>query len=236
MKIRSHTLIFSITILSILLVPIIAVTYSYDWLSRVESGAGFVILLVAAGLTWAVSRRANRSACQAVLGSATSVATVLGLLWMVEIGINNILAPPLPARDIIDNVFWAVIALGLFILAVLRASRTASAFQGVQAGVWSGFVSGLLACCTALLLIVFGMRYIVRDSLNVAEWEARGAGSGAPTMAAYFAYETFAGALMHLAVLGVGMGGLLGVLGGLAGKGLYVLKAFFGRGGLPRRA
>jgi hypothetical protein len=39
-------------------------------------------------------------------------------------------------------------------------------------------------------------------------------------MAAYFAFETFAGAFGHLVVLKVAMGGLLGVLGGSIGKGI----------------
>jgi hypothetical protein len=37
-------------------------------------------------------------------------------------------------------------------------------------------------------------------------------------MASYFAYETFAGAFLHLTVLGIGMGALLGVVGGVVGK------------------
>ena len=39
-----------------------------------------------------------------------------------------------------------------------------------------------------------------------------------PDMASYFAYQTFAGAIMHLIILGIIMGLLLGILGGLTGK------------------
>ena len=66
----------------------------------------------------------------------------------------------------------------------------------------------------ALSLIVFGMRFIAQDPLNISEWAVCRADSGAPTMAAYFAYETFAGAFSHLIVLGIVMGCLLGLLGG----------------------
>jgi len=41
-------------------------------------------------------------------------------------------------------------------------------------------------------------------------------------MAAYYAYETFAGAFLHLIILGIFMGLLLGLLGGTVGK---VIKA-----------
>jgi hypothetical protein len=41
--------------------------------------------------------------------------------------------------------------------------------------------------------------------------------STAPTLAAYLAYETLAGAFLHLIVLGLGMGVLLGVAGGALG-------------------
>ena len=78
--------------------------------------------------------------------------------------------------------------------------------------------SGAIACCMALSLIVFGMPFIVRDPLNSAEWAERGSTSGAPNMASYFAYQTFAGAFLHLVVLGVLMGALLGAFGGLVGR------------------
>ena len=51
----------------------------------------------------------------------------------------------------------------------------------------------------------------------MAEWAERGAESGAPTMAAYFAFETLAGALLHLVGLGLIMGILLGAGGALVG-------------------
>jgi hypothetical protein len=38
-------------------------------------------------------------------------------------------------------------------------------------------------------------------------------------MAAYFAFETLAGALMHLVVLGLVMGAALGIVGGTIGRG-----------------
>jgi len=76
----------------------------------------------------------------------------------------------------------------------------------------------------ALSLVLFGMRFLLRDPINISEYATRA--SGAPTvgMAAYFAYETMAGALGHLFVLGVIMGLLLGCLGGIIGRFLAQLR------------
>jgi len=137
---------------------------------------------------------------------------------VAEISVNDFTALLLPARDIVDDVFWAVIALAILVLAAVSAYRAGRLRAAVEAGLWSGFASGLLACCMALSMIVFGMRFITADPFNVAEWAARGAGTNAPGMAAYFAFETAAGAMMDLGVLGLVMRGVLGAIGGAMGK------------------
>jgi hypothetical protein len=130
----------------------------------------------------------------------------------------------LPAHDFIDNAFWATIGPGILVLAVICAYRAKRIRTGILAGAWSGFVSGTLACCVGLSIIVFGMRFLLQDPLNVAEWAACGMDSRAPTMAAYLAYETFAGAFLHPIVLGLGMGALLGALGGVVGKAIKTVS------------
>ena len=75
----------------------------------------------------------------------------------------------------------------------------------------------MMACLVAQGMVVFGMALITHDPLNVQEWTAIASSSGAPSMAAYFAFETLAGALLHLIVLGTLMGLLLGGVGGLVG-------------------
>ncbi len=74
-----------------------------------------------------------------------------------------------------------------------------------------------MACVTALALAVFGMSLLRSDPVNLAEWANRGADSTAPSVAAYLAYETLAGAFLHLVVAGLVMGLLLGVAGGVLG-------------------
>jgi hypothetical protein len=205
---------------SALLVPLIAARYGYDPQSFGLAAAGELILLVAVATVWLAARRVRFLPGPDPL--AIRMGLALGLLWALEIGINNFLAPPLPARDVIDNSFWALIALTILGLAGVASYRVNRFVPGLVSGLWSGAVSGVGACGMALAVIAFGMAFITRDPLNVAEWAARGPASDAPSLAAYFAFETLAGAFLHLTVLGVGMGGLLGLVGGLAGKALRV--------------
>lgn len=163
-----------------------------------------------------------------------ALGVVLGLLWVVEISINNFVAPPLPARDHIDNGFFVVIALTILAGALTRAYRDGRIMRGIESGIWSGFVSGLFACCAPLLLVVGGMAVITADPLNVTEWAVRSSLSRAPSMAAYFAFETMAGAILHLVVLGLLMGALLGTIGGLLGWGVKRLQALSSAGRINR--
>jgi hypothetical protein len=208
----------TLSILGVLFVPFIAFKYGYSTLFFAASGMGFLVLVAtSAFLGWAGQRQYAPVANPAVI-----LGLPLGVLWVIEISINNFFAPPLPARDIIDNIFWAVIAISIFIYAIISSQHSGYIRDGIRAGFWSGSVSGLFACWMALAVIVFAMTFITHDPLNIAEWAARGAENNAPSMAAYFAYETMAGAFMHLIVLGVGMGGMLGLLGGIIGKVIKV--------------
>jgi hypothetical protein len=149
---------------------------------------------------------------------AIDAGLVLGLLWVVEILGNNIVAPALPGRDIFDNVVWAVISVAIASVAALTARRTRSLRAGIRAGAWAGFASGLVACLTALCVIVFGMSLLMADPLNVKEWATLGVTTGATGMASYFALETLAGAIGHLLVIGLAMGAVLGAVGGTIGS------------------
>ncbi len=196
----------------------IAFRYSYSRLFTAASAAGFLVLFIAAVFLWWYMRRIGAFRADGSFQATLAFGLLLGCLWVIEIGINNFIAPPLPQRDIIDNIFWFLVGLGILLVSAVQTFQTGQLRTGIQAGLWTGFISGLMACSMALSMVVFGMRWVTRDPLNVAEWAARGPQTGAPSMAAYFAYETFAGAFLHLLVLGLGMGFLLGLLGGLAGK------------------
>lgn len=150
--------------------------------------------------------------------NAVKLGLFVGILWSIEIGINNILRPKLPYRDIIDNIFWFVIALFIFLSSIYSFLISKKISQGIQAGAWIGFASGAVAAITALCVIVFGMSQILLDPLNVDEWSVRGASSGVPNIAVYFAYQTLAGAVLHLIVLGILMGFVLGLAGSIVGK------------------
>ena len=203
--------------LSVVLAATVGFTYSYSARSFGLAVAAVVALLATSIFLWTVgpSMLAPESS---PARSALSAGLLIGLLWTVEIAINNLAAPGLPARDIIDNVFWAVVALDIAAVAARASFRSGRLSDGLRAWLEAGVASGLVACLSALVMIVFGMRFITADPLNIAEWAARGAASGAPGIAAYFAFESLAGALMHLLVLGALMGARLGALGGAGGR------------------
>jgi hypothetical protein len=212
------SILLSLVIAGIAFVAMVALRYSYSPLTGAESAVGLILLFLTGGFFWFTRLRSLQRRSAMLLG------IILGLLWVIEISINNFIAPPLPARDIIDNIFWGAIALSILVFTIVRAYRSGSFLLAVEGATWSGLVSGLLACCMALFVIVFAMDFIIHDPLNVAEWAARGAGNLASSMAAYFAFETFAGAFLHLVVLGVGMGGILGIVGAMLGKGIKTVQ------------
>jgi hypothetical protein len=211
-------ILLGILLLSAVLISVIALDYTYDAFSLKAGGAALAVVLAALGAAWLLTRTARREETPAALDKTTRLGLVLGLFWTVEIGANNVLAPPQPGRDTMDNIFWALIALGILIVSIVASYSSGRLRDGLAAGAWSGFVSGAVACGTALVLIVFGMRLLLSDPVNLAEWSSRAKGSTAPTMASYFAYETLAGALLHLVVSGAVMGFVLGLVGGILGK------------------
>jgi hypothetical protein len=85
----------------------------------------------------------------------------------------------------VGQLFLVVIALALLTKAILHSYWANSVSRAVSVGLGTGFVSGLVACCAALSLILFGMRFLIADPLNVMEWAERGAASHSPNMATY---------------------------------------------------
>jgi hypothetical protein len=200
---------------SLALAVVLARRYSFDTVSLLEYLAGASVLLIALMCVLVVRRTVagNRQR----ISRAVAVGLALGSLWTVEILVNNLLAPPLPARDIIDDAFWALVAIGVLGCAVVAGRNGARLVDGVHAGLWAGIGSGAVACLTALSMVVLGLRFITADPLSIKEWAGVAGQTPAPDISAYFALQTFAGALGHLGVLGAGMGVLLGLVGGLVG-------------------
>ncbi|MBV9849081.1 MAG: hypothetical protein JO250_05265 [Armatimonadetes bacterium] len=137
-RFTSVSLLLGTVAFSLALAPMIALRYGYDVLSRSVSGAGFLILLALAGCLWACGRRAVPTRVR----RSAAAGLLLGVLWVIEIGINNVLAPPLPGRDILDDVFWAVIALGILLVAGVAAYGAGRLRAGVEAGAWAAWPAG----------------------------------------------------------------------------------------------
>jgi hypothetical protein len=220
----SNTILRNIIILSVVLVILIYFTYRPNsWPTGSESlGCLVSVILLSTTLLllWMLKKRITDDSQKRNVASGLC----FGLLWTIEIGINNLVHPRLPLRDYIDNTFWAIIALLILITAAIDAYKSNQFLSGLKSGFWSGLASGAVACLTALILIVFGMKSILLDPLNIKEWSDIKATADTTSMDVYFAYQTFAGAIMHLFILGVIMGLFLGSVGGVVAKALRIIK------------
>lgn len=212
-----RTLFFA-TLLSAVMLMAVLVRYPSDPRHEKLALIGLALIALSATLAFLLGNKPPFAGEGKALGARVGI--IAGLLWVIEISFNNFVDPRVStgrARFYVDNAFWAAIALAILVSSLAAALNTRKVSSGLRVGLWSGYVSGIIACLMALSLILFGMRFLLRDPLNISEYATRAHGSSAGGMAAYFAYETMAGALGHLFVLGVVMGLLLGLIGGLAG-------------------
>src|SRR5205809_2489754 len=208
-------------IISAVLVLIIYLRYpALQWSLKIEAGGCLISLVILIVLILLIKKFKNELSDKSKKN--LNAGLYFGLLWTIEISINNIIQPRLPLRDHLDNIFWGIIALLILYVSYKDAFDTRRIITGIKAGFFSGFSSGIVACLTALILICFGMKLLLKDPINIAEWSDMKGKTNYPDMASYFAYQTFAGAIMHLIILGVIMGVLLGIIGGVVGKLLSV--------------
>jgi hypothetical protein len=187
-----------------------------QWSLRLEAGACLVSLIILIVLVLLIEKFKNGLTDNS--RENLKAGLYFGLIWTIEISMNNIIQPRLPLRDYLDNIFWGIIAVLIFYVSYKNAFNTKKISAGIKAGFFSGFASGIIACLTALILVCFGMKLLLKDPINIAEWADMKGKTNYPDMASYFAYQTFAGAIMHLIILGIIMGLLLGITGCLTGK------------------
>jgi hypothetical protein len=221
---KSNNILSISIVLSIILAISVYFRYRpYSWPTGLEALGCLVsiILMIAVLLSFWILRDKIINDLQK---RNVALGLCFGLLWTVEISINNLIRPGLPLRDNIDNIFWAFIALLILITAIRVAYKTSKILNGVKSGFWSGIASGAIACLTALIFVVFGMKYLLMDQLNIQEWTDIKAEVDSPGLDVYFAYQTFTGAIMHLFILGAIMGLFLGIIGGLIGRTLQFVK------------
>ena len=181
-------------------------------------GIAAVALLATAALVVfpGVRDRTPRDEADANIGIIVGLVT--GCWWVLEISFNNFVDPRAAtrsARFAVDNGAWGIIALSILIASSAQSLRTQRFASAIHIGLWSGLISGLIACLMGLLLVLGCMQCLLRDPLNIQEYAIRGTAEHATDMVTYFAYDTMAGALGHLLILGIAMGALLGAIGGL---------------------
>jgi hypothetical protein len=224
-RIKSNYVLRVIILLSILLVILTYIRYRPTTWPYGREAAGCLIALFMLSATAFLLWRLKDKFINDMQKKYVAIGLCFGLLWTIEISINNFIRPDVPLRDIIDNIFFSIIAVLIFVRAAWDAYHTNNFSEGLKSGFWSGISSGAVACLTALAVIVFGMKYILLDPLNLKEWADVKSKANSPDMDVYFAYETFAGAIMHLFILGALMGVVLGTIGGLTGKIIGIIKS-----------
>jgi len=210
-------------IISAVLVLIMYLLYpALQWSLKMEAAGCLISVMILIALILLINKFKNKLSYKSE--NNLKEGLYFGLLWTIEISMNNIIQPRLPLRDYLDNIFWGIIAILILWVSYKDALDAKKIVAGIKAGFFSGFASGIVACLTALVLICFGMKLLLKDPVNIAEWADMNGKTNYPNMASYFAYQTFAGAIMHLIILGMIMALLLGVIGRLAGK-LVSLRA-----------
>lgn len=223
-KMKSNKILSMLIALSIILIIVMYFRYRpYSWPTGSEA-LGFLVSIILMAATLLVLWILRDKIINDLQKRNVALGLGFGVLWTLEIIINNLIRPGLPLRDNIDNIFWVIIALLILITAIREAYMTNKFLNGVKSGFWSGIASGAVACLTALVFVVFGMKYLLMDPVNIKEWTDIQATEKSPGMDVYFAYQTFAGAVMHLFILGFIMGLLLGIIGGFIGKTLHLSK------------
>ncbi len=58
----------------------------------------------------------------------------IGTLWVIEIAFNNLLHPPLPGRDTVDDCCWGSVAVLIVVVASVAAYQRSSFGYGLWTG------------------------------------------------------------------------------------------------------
>jgi|WetSurMetagenome_2_1015567.scaffolds.fasta_scaffold123478_2 hypothetical protein len=222
--IKSNLILRTVIILSIILIILMFFLYRpYSWPLGYEAEGSLLSIMMLSGISFLLWKQKGKYIDRLQQKNVT-IGLVFGLLWIIELSVNYVFHPELQLRNNIDNIIFSIIAVLIFINSIMDAYQTDAFFDGLKAGFWSGISSGAVACIAALAITVFGMKFILLDPIRQAEWVAVHETSGSPAMDVYFAYRTFATAIMHLFILGAMMGMILGLFGGLAGKILIIIR------------
>lgn len=107
-------------------VLVLAIYFLYPTLSfpigleALECLLSFIVLIVA---TFFVIKFRDRLS-KHFYKNNISFGLFIGLLWTIEISINNFIRPGIPLRDIIDDIFWGLIACLILYLAIKASWQT----------------------------------------------------------------------------------------------------------------
>jgi hypothetical protein len=140
-----------------------------------------------------------------VLNGSLGDTTLFGSLRSVNLGLYRA----------IGQTFIVCIPVLLLLAAGQAGRKTGQVAAGVQVGLWSGLIGGLVALGILLLTTFFFMGVLVFSPSNLSEFSASGEGD----LVAFLVKNARIAGTAYLAI-GLVLGAALGALGGLLGRSL----------------
>jgi hypothetical protein len=78
-----------------------------QWSPKMEAGACLISLVILISLVLLIIKFKNKLSTTSKKNLTAGL--YFGLLWTIEISINDIIQPKLPLRDFLDDIFWGII-------------------------------------------------------------------------------------------------------------------------------
>jgi hypothetical protein len=150
---------------------------------------------------------------------------ITGIFWLIEVLAGN-LGDIHQAWVMVAYFGGALIAYGLpLITALIGARSTGRATAGIVIGLWSGMIGAIITFLGLMVLTALFMGVMQVRSDNIAEFHR----SNAPDIMTFLIGDALAGGINHLLLIGTLFSGILGVIGGFAGKALATQESSDGR-------
>ena len=135
-----------ILIVSAVLVVVVYLLYpALQWSLKIEAGACLLSLIILIVLILFIQKIKHELSDKSKQNLKAGL--YFGLLWTIEISMNNVIQPKLPLRDYLDNIFWGVIVILILYVSYRNAFNT----QKIKAGIKAGFFKWICKWRSSLL-------------------------------------------------------------------------------------
>lgn len=173
------------------------------------------VLVVLCGVVSFVSLRPTRSLRVLATWRLSAIfGLTIGLLWIIEIMVGNIVAVESNvSRAIYTGATVAAFALPL-IAGAVGAYRLGTVRSGIAVGFWSGLLSGLIAYLTLMFITYVFMGTLQHDPQTLREY----AHSSERALSTFIVGDFLFASCSHLVLIGVLWGTATAAVGAIVGK------------------